>query len=394
MTPGARVAAAITLLDTILDGAPAERALTNWARGARYAGSGDRAAVRDHVFGALRCLRSCAALGGGQGGRALMLGALRAQGIDPECIFSGHGHDPAPLSAAERQGGRVPDAAEARDLPDWLWPLFQRALDEDAEAAAAALRHRAPITLRVNARRADRATVQEGLAREGIVTRPIDGLDHALQVLDGERRISGCALYAEGAVELQDTGSQSAMAALDLPAGVRLLDYCAGGGGKVLALAATHEGAWFAHDADPRRMADLPARARRAGVQVRLCGTGDLAGLAPFDAVLCDVPCSGSGTWRRAPQAKWDLTPEALARLSEVQHEILRQAATLLAPDGRLIYTTCSVFREENEEVIARFLRDSPNWRQLSSRRWPISASGDGFFLAQLCRETQDAHQP
>ena len=389
MIPGARVSAAISLLDAILDGAPAERALTNWARGARYAGSGDRAAVRDHVFGALRSLRSFAALGGGATGRALMLGALRAQGIDPESIFTGQAHDPAPLSDAERQGGRAPDRAEARDLPDWLWPLFERALGEGTEAAAEALRHRAPITLRVNARRLDRAAAQARLAREGIVTRPVETVSHALQVLEGERRISGSSLYAEGAVELQDVSSQAAMAALDLAPGARVLDFCAGGGGKVLALAAQQHGTWLAHDADPRRMSDLPARARRAGVEVRICETADLAALAPFDVVLCDVPCSGSGTWRRAPQAKWDLTPEALAHLCECQQEILREAAGLLTPTGRLIYTTCSVLIEENEHVTERFSSDNPGWTRVCSRRWPISETGDGFFLAQLCRETR-----
>lgn len=388
MTPGARISAAITVLDAIRAGAPAERALTNWARGSRYAGSGDRAAVRDHVFGVLRCLRSFAALGGGVEGRALMLGAVRAQGIDPQSLFTGHDHDPEPLSEAERQGGRAPDASEVRDLPDWLWPLFESALGEEAGAAAEALRHRAPITLRVNGRRMDRATAAALLAREGILTRPVEDLNEALHVLEGERKISGSSLYAEGAVELQDASSQAAMEALDLASGVRVLDYCAGGGGKTLALAARHEGAWFAHDADPRRMADLPARARRAGVTVTLCETEDLSGLAPFDAVLCDVPCSGSGTWRRAPQAKWDLTPEALAQLTDTQHDILLDAARLLAPAGQLIYTTCSVLTLENEHVIERFLREAGGWKQVSTRRWPVSGTGDGFFLAQLCRDT------
>lgn len=388
MTPGARVSAAISLLEAILAGAPAERVLTNWARGARYAGSGDRAAVRDHVFGALRCLRSFGALGGGTDGRAILLGSLRAQGIDPQAIFTGTGHDPAPLSEAERRAGRAPTESEARDLPDWLWPRFRAALGEAAaEAAAEALRHRAPICLRVNARRLSRAEAQARLAREGIGSTPLQGLNLALHVTEEERKIARAFTYREGLVELQDASSQAAMEALALPSGARVLDYCAGGGGKTLALAARLDGVWFAHDADPGRMTDLPARAARAGIEVRICCAEMLRDLSPFDAVLCDVPCSGSGTWRRAPQSKWSLTPEALEDLVRRQDGILHRAAELVRPGGQMIYATCSVLAEENEAVVEGFAAASKGWRVAARRRWPISTMGDGFFLAQLCRE-------
>ncbi|MBC7165242.1 MAG: RsmB/NOP family class I SAM-dependent RNA methyltransferase [Roseovarius sp.] len=386
MTPGARVAAAISVLDTSLAGAPAERALTSWARGARYAGSGDRAAVRDHVFDVLRRLRSCGALGGGQDGRALMLGNLRAQGTDPDEIFTGEGHAPARLTDVERQGGRPPTAAEARDLPDWLWPHFEAALGDGAAAAAEALRHRAPVTLRVNARRITRAEAQAQLAAEGILTRPADNLKYALHAIDGNRKISRSRLYSQGLVELQDASSQAAMETLDLPGGARVLDYCAGGGGKVLALAARLDCAWFAHDADPRRMADLPARAERAGIAVRICDTAELAAVGPFDAILCDVPCSGSGTWRRAPQAKWALTPERLVELTRLQRGILRHASSLAAETGVLIYTTCSILALENDAIIDSFLGENTGWHAIERRSWPVSPAGDGFFCAQLSR--------
>ena len=394
MTPGARVAAAISVVDAISAGAPAERALTNWARGARYAGSKDRAAVRDHVFDVLRRWRSSAALGGGAGGRACMIGLLRAQEIDPDRLFTGEGHAPAPLSEHERSSGRVPNTAEARDLPDWLWPRFESALGDGAADAAETLRHRAPITLRVNARRMSRDAAQVALADDGILCQPVKHAKMALQVIEGSRKISTSSLYRSGMVELQDAGSQAAMEALDLPHGARVLDYCAGGGGKLLALAARLEGQWFAHDASARRMSDLPARAARAGVEVQLCGTSALPGFAPFDVVLCDVPCSGSGTWRRGPQAKWDLTPEELLELGRVQAGILAQAAALVAPGGRLIYCTCSILNEENECVIERYSCDFSDWKRMPSKRWPISESGDGFFLAQLFRERVDLDQP
>ena len=166
MTPAARVQAAIEILDAIGSGDPAERALTRWARSSRYAGSKDRAAVRNHVFDVLRRRRSSAALGGAETGRGLMLGLLRGDGIDPGEVFGATPHAPPPLSEAERATGRDPEpGAEALDLPDWLWSAFQDSLGETAEATAEALRHRAPVHLRVNLARTSVADAQAALAR-------------------------------------------------------------------------------------------------------------------------------------------------------------------------------------------------------------------------------------
>lgn len=323
-----------------------------------------------------------------------MIGLLRGQGVDPERLFTGVGHAPPPLTEAERTAGRAPRADEARDLPDWLWPRFQAALGAGAGEGAEMLRHRAPVTLRVNARRMSRDAAQAALESEGILCQPVDHVKMALQAIEGVRKISSSQLYLSGAVELQDASSQAAMEAIDLAAGARVLDYCAGGGGKVLALAARIEGEWFAHDVSARRMSDLPARAARAGVEVRLCEAHEVRRLAPFDVVLCDVPCSGSGTWRRGPQAKWALTPADLLELGRVQAEILSQAAALVAPGGRLIYSTCSILFEENECVIDHFSSNISGWMRPSYTRWPISETGDGFFLAQLCRERGNFKQP
>jgi len=388
MTPGARVAAAIEVLDAIRAGGAAEQALTGWARGARYAGSKDRAAVRDHVFHVLRRWRSCAALGGGEAGRALMLGALRDRGDDPAQLFTGEGHAPAPLGPDEVALGRPPTGAEARDLPDWLWPHVDRSLGGDAGRVAEALRHRAPVMLRVNLSRLSRPEARARLAAEGIVTEPVEIARSALHVLEGERKVAQSVSYAEGLVELQDASSQAAMERLALPLGARVLDYCAGGGGKVLALAARADAAWFAHDIAPQRIAHLPPRAARAGAEVTVLSTGALGHAAPFDLVLCDVPCSGSGTWRRSPEAKWRLTPERLAELTWVQADILARAAALVAPGGRLVYTTCSVLDVENQEVTGDFTATVPSWKVTDSCHWPICDSGDGFYLAQIERES------
>lgn len=380
MTPGARVAAAIGILDVILEGEAAEKALTGWARGARYAGSKDRAAVRDHVFQALRCKRSYAGFGGAMTGRGLMLGALRDAGDPVTPLFSGEGHAPAPLSADEAAGGHAPDAeGERLDLPDWMLPLFRDSLGKRAEEAALALRGRAPLMLRVNARRATRDEAIALLAEDGLAADPVSITPMALRLDEGARGVANSRAFREGVVELQDGSSQAAMASLDLTGAGRVLDYCAGGGGKVLALAARSDAAFFAHDAAPRRMADLPARAARAGAKVELLENPEKA--APYDLVLCDAPCSGSGTWRRSPDAKWRLTAARLAELGQIQGDILDQAQALVAPHGRLAYATCSVFHAENEAQSDHFMARHPGWREVLRHRWPIGEEGDGFYL-------------
>ncbi|QFT80860.1 Ribosomal RNA small subunit methyltransferase B [Roseovarius sp. THAF27] len=384
MTPAARVQAAIEVLDSVASGMAAEQALTRWARGARYAGSKDRAAVRDHVFSVLRRRRSCAALGGGDSGRALMLGLLRGAGEDTDAIFSGEGHAPAPLDPVERHAGRTPTPQETRDLPDWLWERFATSLGGEATRAAEALRHRAPVCLRLNPGLKTDADVIDMLEQDGIALHPVPDIKGAVLVTAEARRVTQSRAYRDGLVEVQDTSSQAAMAALEVPPGARGLDYCAGGGGKVLALASRIEGAWFAHDAAPRRMRDLPQRAARAGVTVTLLDAGAVSGTAPFDLVLCDVPCSGSGTWRRTPEAKWTLTPERLADLCRTQRSILQEAQALVRPGGMLAYTTCSVLDEENAGQVAAFLAASSGWVQEITRHWPVSEVGDGFFLSVL----------
>ncbi|MGV6849993.1 MAG: RsmB/NOP family class I SAM-dependent RNA methyltransferase [Marinibacterium sp.] len=386
MIPAARYQAAIEVLDQVLAGQASEAALTRWARGARYAGSKDRAAVRDHVFDAVRRMRSCAALGGAQTGRGLILGALRADGIDPDTVFSGAPYAPAPLTEAERKAGRAPRGAECRDLPDWLWEKFQTSLGDGADASAQALRRRAGVHLRVNTARISREEALSALAGQGIACGPHPLAETALTVVDGARRIRQSTAFQTGLVELQDAASQALSLALPLQPGQRVLDYCAGGGGKTLALAARMPVDVFAHDAAPERMRDLPARADRAGARVAILSAQDLTGEAPFDVVLCDVPCSGSGSWRRAPDGKWRLTAEKLAGLVAQQAEILGAAANLVRPGGILGYATCSVLEDENAGQVAGFLEVSSKFRQVATHSWPLSEGSDGFFLSLLTR--------
>jgi 16S rRNA (cytosine967-C5)-methyltransferase len=387
MTPGARVQAAIELLDRMAEGVAAEAALTTWARRSRFAGSKDRAAVRDHVFDVLRQKRLAAALGGGDSGRALMLGKLRAEQVDPDAFFTGQGHAPAPLTGAERDLARPTlDRATRWNLPDWLADRFAEDLGDTAENAALILQARAPIALRVNRRRATREAAQAALRAEGIETAILPGHPHALLVSSGARGISRSPAFLQGLVELQDVHSQAV--AEDLPEARKVLDYCAGGGGKALAIADRMRAEVFAHDADPGRMKDIPHRAARAGVEIRPIDTDALVRHAPFDLVLCDAPCSGSGSWRRAPEAKWSLTPAALDALARRQDTILDTAMHLVGEGGTLVYATCSVLADENEARVARFIDAHPAWRCVFQHRYPLTSDADGFYAAHFQRQS------
>lgn len=389
MTPAARLSAAMDVLDRVGAGANAEQALTQWARASRFAGSGDRAAVRDHVFGALRCWRSHAALGGGVTGRALILGALREEGVDPDNLFTGEGHAPAPLTEAERAHLAAPvEMARnvALDCPDWLAPALEESLSEDFAPVMTLLRQRAPVFLRVNSTKATLAEAQASLAAEGIATQPASLAKTALEVTENARKIRNSEAFSEGLVELQDAASQALVEALPLTPGQSVLDYCAGGGGKTLALAARAQLSLFAHDADPARMQDLPARATRAGARIETLTTAEVSRRAPFDLVLLDVPCSGSGSWRRAPEAKWRLTRDRLDELCAIQAEILATAEGYVAPKGGLAYATCSMIGAENGAQIRAFLSTRPGWQLAWERRFTPLDGGDGFYLAYLTR--------
>ena len=387
MTPAARVQAAIEVLERIEGGMPAEKALLGWARSSRFAGSGDRAAVRDHVFDALRCWRSYAALGGAATGRGRMLGALRARGDAPEAHFDGARHSPATITAQERAHLAAPvtmPQTVALDCPDWLAPELCRSLGADFVPVMEALRRRAPVHLRANLLKCDREAALAALQAEDIAARPSPIAGTAIEVAGNPRRLRRTRAFTEGLVELQDAASQAVVEALRLAPGQRVLDYCAGGGGKALAMAARIGGRVHAHDADAHRMADLPGRAARAGARIERLDAAMLERQPPFDLVLVDAPCSGSGSWRRTPEAKWRLTPERLRQLHELQHSILLRAAGLVAPGGWLAYATCSLLETENESAIARFRQAAPGWNCAAQRRWSPSEGADGFFLAVM----------
>lgn len=383
MTPGARVQAAIECLDLIGGGKPAEQVLTHWARTHRFAGSKDRAAIRDHVYDVLRCRRSYGVSGGGEGGRALMIGCFRSQGVDPDGFFTGEGYAPAPLTDEERAAGGVPTEADLCDMPGWIQAILRRDHPDMAAQIAEQHRHRAPVALRVRLRAKTREDVAHLLAKEGIPVE-LGPVPTSLIVIENARRVHQSPLYQSGVIEMQDVGAQALCYELPVSAGDRVLDYCAGGGGKILALGDRANIKSFAHDADFKRMSDIPERAKRAGQRVEVLR--DPGRKAPYDVVLCDVPCSGSGTWRRTPEAKWSLTPERLEELNAIQAEILQKAASLVTEGGILAYATCSVFHCENNKIIADFQQKNPEWTLCHEGGSLPDANQDGFYSAHLRR--------
>jgi len=383
VTPAARAGAAVSILDRVIAGDAAEAALLRWSRASRYAGSGDRAAVRDLVFDSLRRRRSRAALGGADSGRGLVLGGLREAGIDPATIFGAGPYAPVALTPAEIAAGRTPTKEEVLNLPGWLLPDLREALGPDLEAVAERLGTRAPVWLRANSLKATPQKAAAFLANEGITVAPAPDLATALRVTEGARKLRASRAYCEGLVELQDLAPQRAVALLGDLTDVEVLDFCAGGGGKALAMAAAGARRVVAHDGDAGRMADLPVRAARAGARIAITPPGSLRG--DFDLVLADVPCSGSGTWARTPDARWRLTLEALSHLTTLQARILDDAAAFVRPNGRLALMTCSLLRAENEAQAEALLARS-GFRMEASRRFSPLEGGDGFYAAVFRR--------
>ena len=381
MTPAARLQAAIEILDAVIDaalreGAAADTLVARYFRDRRYAGSKDRRAVRDLVYDVIRWAGQRPA-----SGRAAMIGFAKAERPELLDLFGGEGH--APAKPDETDGAHVPSG-------DWLTERLAGRFGSETPRELAALFARAPLDLRANRLK----TTREALAALLPPTEP-------LAAPDGLRAPEPFAVEAhpafhDGLVEVQDGGSQLACAACEAAPGMTVIDLCAGAGGKTLALAAAmaNEGRLIASDTDRGRLDRLTPRAARAGatiVERRLLNPtreaealADLTGAA--DIVLIDAPCSGTGTWRRNPEARWRLTPERLARLTALQARLLDLAAPLAKPAGWLTYVVCSLLPEEGEGQVDAFLARQPGWRRRRSDRvlTPARDGTDGFFIAVL----------
>ncbi len=391
MTPTARLSAAIALLDQILTGDPAERALTRWARASRFAGSKDRAAVRDIVFDVLRRKRSLAHLAGTMSGRGLVMAQQFSNGAALEDLFGDFRFAPEALTEAEKaqlaNPGTAPNPVQL-DYPDFLDAELQRSLGADLPEIMAAMQSRAPVDLRVNTLKTTVEEAQNYLARDLIFTDIIEGIDGALRITENPRKLNGSLAYRYGFVELQDVSSQLVSKLAGAKPGLKVLDYCAGGGGKTLALAAEMQGQGqlFAHDANPLRMKDLPERARRAGADIQVISPDHIEQSPKCDLVLVDAPCSGSGAWRRNPDSKWRLTEARLSELVALQREILQKAQARVATGGTLAYATCSLFACENAAQAQWFLADNSGWALTHQQSLSPLTGGDGFFISVMQR--------
>ncbi len=393
MTPGARLAAAAEVLDAIArERASAEDVLRAWGRAHRFAGSKDRREIAARVFDVLRARERLGWRMGSADGRSLVLASLAEEGLDAaaiDALFTGEGHAPPPLADAER-------AALARDpgappphvragvpafVADLLADRFGAGWEDEARALT---QDRAPLDLRLNPLRGGREAALRLLKHDGLELEATPWSALGLRLSPAlSPDLPKTRAFLDGWVEVQDEASQIAAALSGAAPGMTVVDYCAGGGGKTLALAAAmgREGALHALDVNAKRLDALQPRLARAGAKAEVRrigargeGADDLAGRA--DLVFVDAPCTGSGTWRRHPEAAGRLTPETIARLAALQRDILSRASGLVKPGGRLLYATCSVFGAENDETASAFADAHPAFRPLPVARAAAESPG------------------
>lgn len=423
--PGRLAAAIDVLTDIDARHRPVSEALKAWGLNNRFAGAGDRAAIGNLVYDALRKRASHAFAMSEDTPRALVLSvAVRDWGETPDslnAVFDGDEHAPKLVSpneavkllAADPLAG-APDHIRA-DVPEWVVPQLRGALGENWIEEARALGGRPPLDIRTNTLKSTREKVAKALGKfhpEDTHAAPL-----GVRIAAGERdsrtpNVQAEEGYLKGWFEIQDFGSQIVALLAGANGREQVLDLCAGAGGKTLAMAAAMEnkGQIFAHDSDRHRLAPIYDRLKRAGVrnvQVRPPGEGALDDLADkMDRVVIDAPCTGSGTWRRRPDAKWKLTPDQLAARVAEQKSILEEGARYVKSGGTLIYITCSILAEENARQVAAFIAAHPEFAVVpGSGLWhhhiagaarakfmpegglqltPFTTGTDGFYFAAL----------
>jgi len=411
MRLGGQIAAAIDVLHDVLERhRPASLALADWGRSHRFAGSKDRSVIGTLVYDALRKKASLGWRMDDDSPRGLVLGVLRqVWAIEAEeiaAICDGAAHSPAPLTDKETNQlqtaasfSYAPDWVSA-DMPEWLFEEFRTAFSDDAAREGAGLAERAPIDLRVNTLKADRTRVMKALARYAPQETPFSPLGLRIAPPGPREKnpnIEAEAAHGKGWFEVQDEASQIAMLLSGAGPRLQLLDLCAGAGGKTLGFAAMMQntGQIHAYDADKTRLRPIFERLKRSGARnVQVLPAGDAQALAALedkiDIVFVDAPCTGSGVWRRRPDAKWRLTREALADRIAEQRSVLETAASMVKAGGRLIYATCSLLPSENRQQTDWFLRRWPNFAE---RPWRASWDAGRFGAAPDASEDDKALQ-
>lgn len=420
MTPGARVQGAIDLLSALASWEkPADAVANSWFRDRRFIGAGDRRAISSRVWNIIRDWRKLTWRLRSDDGRLLVAASLLLEATPlarVEALYDGGPHSPRPLDAAERATLHALEGADRlhprmpRDVrlevPAWVLPRLEERFGHDTEAELAALLAEAPLDLRVNLLKGDRDSARAALAAEGIEATPTPLSPWGLRVEGRKPVVTGVA-FREGLVEIQDEGSQFVALLVGAAPGMRVLDYCAGAGGKTLALAMTmaNHGHIVAADVSAPRLEGAVRRLRRAGVfnvERHHMAAGDKWAkrrAGGFDRVLVDAPCSGTGTWRRNPDARLRFVERDLTELLAKQAAILAAAAKLLRPGGRMVYAVCSVLAEEGPRQMERFLAARADFRVVPARSaWPDAPTDpylvttprghgtDGFFAAVVER--------
>ena len=397
--PGRLSAAIDVLTDVETRKRPVSEALKSWGLNNRFAGAGDRAAIGNLVYDALRRRASHGALMGSDSPRALVLGvAVRDWNEDPAALsesFAADSHAPEALTEDElaRVAGKLPDDLPGfvlADVPEWLAPSLQRGFGDNWIAEGQDMAGRPSLDMRVNTLKSSRERVMKSLSRFTPAETAISSIGVTMPAGPGDARTPNVTTdegYLKGWFEVQDQGSQIVAALAGARPGEQVLDLCAGAGGKTLALAAAmmNKGQIFAYDSDRNRLAPIYDRLKRNGarnVQVRAPRDGALDDLeGKMDRVVIDAPCTGTGTWRRRPDTKWKLTPELLAQRVGEQAAILNEGKRFLKPGGTLVYITCSILPEENDDQVMAFIAANPGFSSVAASETWQAAFGTALPL-------------
>ncbi|TVQ84668.1 MAG: RsmB/NOP family class I SAM-dependent RNA methyltransferase [Micavibrio sp.] len=430
MTPAARLQSAVTILEEIFTSPlPADSVISAHFRKNRYIGSKDRRAVTERLYRILRHYHRLSRHLPAVDARALVLAdTVLLEEKDPRILF-GHKEDrygPDALSAAEEAilqtltGKKLTDKNTperiALECPEWAYEMLKTELDKNFQGVMTAMLAEAPLDLRVNILKTDRAALKAALEKEtGFSVEETPHSPWGLRISDGRPPLGQIKLFQDGLFEVQDEGSQLVALAADAKPGMRVFDFCAGAGGKTLALGMMmqNKGGITAADISEGRLKRARLRFRRAGLHnirtLHLSSESDKAlkrGRGTYDIVLVDAPCTGTGTWRRDPDKKWRHVGPDLAELTALQARILDSAAKLVKPGGKLVYATCSLLAAENEDIFDAFLENTPDFTPQNLRDAPhlkhIPFDGaylrllpslhktDGFFCAIAMRQKDE----
>ena len=377
----------IEILDTYLNEAKIDFVLKKWAIKHRFAGSSDRRKIKDIIFDIIRQKKSCEHVGGGFSGRNLLIGYLKLKGTELSSVFDNSKFGPKELTIKEQNinvdFSNLSNIYEL-DFPSWLIPILRRSLQSEFNNVVKALRNRSHVQLRVNLKKISRLNAIKKLKKNNIECEINELCSTALNVLSGAQHILTSPCFENGFVELQDAGSQLVSELIEINYNDKVLDMCAGAGGKSLAIScgAEQDATYFAWDVNFDRMKDIDARSKRAGVKIEK--VIKLSSKSFYNKIIIDAPCSGSGSWRRDPEGKWRLDEDILENYVKTQKELILKGLKLLAPRGQILYITCSILDIENGKLIDDLISSVLSLQLVRSISLVPSSKSDGFYGAVL----------